>query len=319
MRWWTISSRSTRSWGAATLLCFLTGLLGGLRPARAQETVEQRFQRARDLFNSARVDESCELYKQVQKEKPDFPQLKEEMGHACSDADDVRKFEDNLFNAGQKFIQQGKCDEARAKFENAAKVPLVHPKHKAEINDILSSWKEKDARYQKAVSLSKQGRIDEARAIFSDLASAACPRGPDAKDYLAKLANPVLPKPQPKNPPPVVQQSTPQTTPADQGDAAAERLLRDGLQDYFEGKYNDAERNLTEYLQNGGKKQGLAYFFRGASHSTLYFVSGQKDMGEKGLAQDDFRAVKEHAAQFRTPDQYVSTKILDLYSDTVNK
>lgn len=319
MRWWTISSRITKGWSGLALFCLFTSLLGGLRPARAQETVEQRFQRAKDLYNSARADEACEVFRQVQKEKPDFPQLKEELANACEDAKMVRSFEDTWFTEGQQFMQQGKCDEAKTKFEGAAKLLLVHPKHKGEINDILKSWKNQNTKYQDAVSLRKQGRIDEARAIFSQLALAGCPRGPDAKEYLSKLANAVPPKPQPKNPPPVVQPNNPETTPADQGDAAGERLLRDGLQDYFEGKYDDAERNLTEYLQNGGKKQGLAYFFRGASHSTRFFVSGEKDVPEKQLALDDFRAVKEHAAQFRPPDKYVSSKILALYSDAVKQ
>lgn len=317
MRWWTISLRITKSWRRVALFCLFTGLLGGFQPARAQETIDQRFQQAVALYNSAHADEACERFRQIQKEKPDYPQLKEEMGNACGDAELVRSSEVKRFTEGQQFIQQGKCDDARTKFEGALKLPLVHPKHRAEINDILNSWKERDTSYQRAVSLSKQGRIDEARGILTQLASAGCPRGPDARNYLAKLTSTVPPKPQPKNPPPVVEQGNLQTTSADQGDAVAERLLREGLQNYFEGKFEDAERNLTTYLQNGGKKQGLAYFFRGASHSTRFFVSGEKDVPEKQHALDDFRAVKEHAAQFRPPDKYVSNKILALYSDAV--
>jgi tetratricopeptide (TPR) repeat protein len=317
MRWWTISSRITKGRSGVALFCLFTGLLGGLRPARAQETIDQRFQQAVALYNSAHADEACERFRQIEKEKPDYPPLKVELSDACRDAGDLRSSEDKRYNDGQLLLQQGKCDEAKAKFEGAAKLLLVHPKHKVEIADILKSWDEKDKSYQKAVNLSKQGRIDEARGIFNQLASAGCPRASAAKDYLARLANAVPPKPQTKNPPPVVPQNNPETTPADQGSAPSDQLLRDGLQDYFEGKYDDTERNLSEYLQNGGKKQGLAYFFRGASHSTRFFVSGEKEVHEKQLALEDFRAAKEHAAQFRPPDKYVSPKILALYSSAV--
>ncbi|HLY59925.1 MAG TPA: hypothetical protein VKV95_04090 [Terriglobia bacterium] len=305
---------------AVALTCLLMILVSGIRPALSQETVEQRFQRAKGLYNSAHADEACELFKQIQKDKPDFPQLKEEMANACGDAEMVRSSEDRLYIEGQQFVQQGKCDEAKAKFENALQRPLVHPKHKSEIVDILNSWKSDEAKYQNAINLSKQGKIDAARTIFNQLASGGCPRGPDAKNELTTLAKAAAvapPKPSIKTAPPPINNQAPVNNQPDSGSMATDQMLRDGLQEYFEGKYDDAERNLSKYLQNNGKKQGLAYFFRGASHSTRYFISGEKEVPEKQMAIEDFRALKEHNAQFRLPEKYVSQKILALYAQAI--
>ncbi|MGH9814418.1 MAG: hypothetical protein ACRD4T_14900, partial [Candidatus Acidiferrales bacterium] len=60
-------------------------------------------------------------------------------------------------------------------------------------------------------------------------------------------------------------------------------------------------------------KRSLALFFRGATRSTRYFLSGEKDGQQKELAQADFRAVGEASRNFRAPERYVSPKILDLY------
>src|SRR5207302_653193 len=49
---------------------------------------------------------------------------------------------------------------------------------------------------------------------------------------------------------------------------AAEEPLREGLQAYFQGKYDQAERRLNEYVDNHGRKLALAYFFRGAVHGS---------------------------------------------------
>lgn len=306
----TISRRA-----AVALACLLAMLISGIRPARAQETVEQRFQKAKGLYDNAHADEACELFKQVQKDKPDFPQLNEEIANACGDAQMLQSSEQKRYTDGQSLLQQGKCDEARTKFEGAANLPLVHPKHKSEINDILNSWTSDEAKYQKAINLSKQGNIDAARTIFNQLASGGCPRGPDSRNELTKLAKAVTPaKPLIKTVAPPINNQTPANNQPDSGSMATDQMLRDGLHAYFDGKYDDAERNLSMYLQNNGKKQGLAYFFRGATHGTRYFISGEKEGPEKQLAIEDFRALKEHDAQFRLPEKYVSQKILALYA-----
>lgn len=96
---------------------------------------------------------------------------------------------------------------------------------------------------------------------------------------------------------------------------AEEAPLRSGLQAYFEGKYDEAERLLSDYLSNSGKKQALAYFFRGATRSARYFLSGEKDASQKQRAQEDFRAAQKDNRRFRPPEKYVSPKVLALYAE----
>ncbi len=93
----------------------------------------------------------------------------------------------------------------------------------------------------------------------------------------------------------------------------SEQTLRAGLQAYFEAQWDEAERQLSAYLEKNGRKRGLAYFFRGATHSTRYFLSGEKETQRKELAMADFRAVQSSQRGFRAPERYVSPKILDLY------
>ncbi len=96
-----------------------------------------------------------------------------------------------------------------------------------------------------------------------------------------------------------------------------EQPLRQGLAAFFEGKYDDAEQHLGEYIDNHGRKVALAYFFRGAVHASRYFLSGQKEAQQRDLAFSDFRALPESGQNFHPPETFVSPKILDLYSQAV--
>jgi tetratricopeptide (TPR) repeat protein len=96
-----------------------------------------------------------------------------------------------------------------------------------------------------------------------------------------------------------------------------EQPLRQGLAAYFEGKYDDAEQHLGEYVDNHGSKLALAYFFRGAAHASRYFLSGQKDIQQRDLAFSDFRALPKSSPNFQPPKTVVSPKILDLYAQAL--
>ena len=101
-------------------------------------------------------------------------------------------------------------------------------------------------------------------------------------------------------------------------DKADEQPLRLGLEAYFQGKYDDAERQFGQYVDNHGRKVALAYFFRGASHASRYFLSGEKDAQQKELALADFRSSQKNAQQFQPPKDFVPPKILALYSQSVS-
>ena len=97
---------------------------------------------------------------------------------------------------------------------------------------------------------------------------------------------------------------------------ADQEPLRLGLEAYFSGKYDQAEQQFGAYLANHGRKTATAYFFRGATRASRYFLSGERDTQQKDLAVADFRALKKDSRQFQPPKQYVSPKIMSLYSQS---
>jgi len=99
---------------------------------------------------------------------------------------------------------------------------------------------------------------------------------------------------------------------------ADEQPLREGLAAYFQGKYEDAERDLGVYVENHGRKMALAYFFRGAVHASRYYLSGEQDAHEKELALGDFHTLQKQAREFQPPKDYVSPKILSLYAQALS-
>ena len=198
--------------------------------------------------------------------------------------------EDAAFKAGVQKFTQNDFDGARSEF-----LKVINLKG-ALANDARIYLTKIDARGQDPREVAKQfvtdaqtamGRKDY-RAAVEKLAAATAldPNNRDARRLLAESQQ-----------------------------LAEEAPLRSGLQAYFEGKYDEAERQLNDYLNNSGKKQALAYFFRGATRSARYFLSGEKDAQQKQLAQEDFRAVQKDNRRFRPPEKYVSPKVLALYAE----
>jgi hypothetical protein len=83
MPWWTSWSRNTSArqifcaWLLAVLLLGITG------PTPAQETFDSRFQRANDLFNTGKMEEACEAFQQLDKEKPGDKKVQGYLGMSC--------------------------------------------------------------------------------------------------------------------------------------------------------------------------------------------------------------------------------------------
>jgi TolA-binding protein len=287
------------------------------------------------FFNNARMEESCDLLQEIEKEKPGYKQTKTYLNAACNQVERMVKMEEDLFNEGVQFVNQGRYDDAKQKFDQASKIPLKNPRYRSQIDRYLreiEGRQKEERQFQEGVRLFDAGKYKEAQARFSSLAQGGGARAGDARNYLARVeealrrqlpAKPAAgpseavvapPKPSPQ---PASRGESPSTTGASPTSSANEQLLRLGLQAYFDGKYDEAERSLTDYLNNHGSKSALALFFRGALQGTRYFLSGEKDTWRKDLAEADFRALKEHAARFQPPQKFVSPKILALYSEAV--
>ena len=309
-------------------------LIAGAVPAHAQD-VEQRYQQAVDLFNNAKMEESCDLLQAIEKESPGYKQTKTYLNAACNQVKRMVKMEEDLFNEGVQFVNQGRYDDAKQKFDQASKIPLKNPRYRSQIQRYqreIEGRQNEERQFQEAVKLFDAGKYREAQARFSPVAQGGGARAGDARNYLARVegalrqqlsakpaAGPSVATAAPlrSSPQPGPREGSPSTTGPATTPSANEQLLRLGLQAYFDGKLDEAERALSDYLNNHGSKPALALFFRGASQGTRYFLSGEKDTRRKDLAEADFRSLKEHAARFQPPQKFVSPKILALYSEAV--
>jgi tetratricopeptide (TPR) repeat protein len=441
-------------------------------PALAQETLDQRYQRALDTFNSGRagsMEDACELFGQVEKEKPDYKETRKFLKVACDQAKIPYQMEERLYNEGVQLYNQGQLEEAKGKFTQARSVQMKNPKYRTEVNRYLreiesregeekafaegvqlynqgqleqakrrfegisgpkaaeaksylqrieqqlaaqGAAQREDSSFNAAVDLFNKGDLSGARAGFADVAKMNGKRKSEAETYISRIDQTLnaqrdeatafqdgVNKFNAKNyegarasfqrvlamnstrksdaqgyldridqelraaeearrraAQATATGETPQQAVARLlGEARAamgqrdyktaleklqvaevldprnselqrllsqakeqqsEQTLRAGLQAYFEGRWDEAERNLSQYLEGNPPRAGkrsLALFFRGATRSTRYFLSGEKDAQQKQLAQADFRAVGEAGRNFRVPERYVSPKILDLY------
>lgn len=490
MRSWMNWSPNT-NW-PSVLVSALAVLLTGPFPLVAQEPLERRYQRAIELFNSAKMEDACEQLQQIEKEKPGYQQVRTYLNPACKEAERMRSLEQTLFDEGVQLFNQGKYEEAQGKLRQAQGIPLKSPRYRNEIakyladidtrmgedrlfsegvkfftegndteararfsqvvrgggpkaaeargylqrieerreesaftegvrlfnsgdyaaartrlqevvglngkrradaqrylgqidqaereqrafNDAVRAFEQKryseaqtgfrqvagmggnrkaeaerylarldtalkeEAVFQEAVRKFDQKDFEGARAAFQQVINLKGERAADARVYLTRIeargedprqvARRLVTEAQTalgrKDYRAAVEKLQTATT-LDPGNREVARLLaqaqelgseeplRSGLRAYFEAKYDEAERQLTDYLNNSGRKRALATFFRGATHCARYFLSGEKDIRQKELALENFRGVQKEAARFRPPEKFVSPKVLALYTE----
>lgn len=393
--------------------------------APAQQTLDDRYQKAIQFFNEAKMEDACDLFQQIEKESPGYKDVHTYLNPACDSAKRTYLQEEKLYKQGVDLFKQGQFDEAKQKFTQGRNLVLRHPKYRTEMEDYL---KQIDARageetqYQQAIQVFNAGRDDEAGAQFTQIEQAKGARAADARSYLQRIKDrrveaaqqkaaasdqqafdeavhaftdkrypeaknrfqSLIQKNSPhsaearsylkqidsavhqeaidrenakkqvveqgKDPKQVAQQlvaaaradigaqqyaeavgklqSAAMLDPSNHDvsvllksaqDTLDEQPLRLGLEAYFQAKYEEAEHQLDAYVGNHGRKMALAYFFRGASHASLYFLSGEHDTQQKNLAVADFQALQKDSPKFQPPKQYVSPKILSLYSQSAKR
>jgi hypothetical protein len=99
--------------------------------------------------------------------------------------------------------------------------------------------------------------------------------------------------------------------------ADADRMLANGIGEFYNGDYEGAEVHIKDYIELNGAKAALAYFYRAASKLTRYYLRGEKQDDRQLLqdAQSDFRMSKKTPG-FNPPDKMVSPKIMDVFRKT---
>ena len=95
----------------------------------------------------------------------------------------------------------------------------------------------------------------------------------------------------------------------------ADVMLTRAIGEFYSGRFDQAEVHIQDYLDVNGSKTALSYFYLGVSKLTRYYLGGAQESDRKLLrdAKDAFRQAKQSPG-FQPPEQYVSPKILKVYS-----
>lgn len=290
---------------------------------------ENLFNEGVQLFNQGDYSSAKQKFEQAAKVALRNPRHRSEISRFLKQID-ARENEERLFQEGVKAFNETRYSEAQSRLSQvaqgggpkAAEARNYLTRVQAELRKRAAAA-ETNRLFNDGVRLMNAGKNADALTNFEKVVQAGGPNAAAAQAYIQRLRRPppepikkavAPPEPSGKATEQQVTRTPPVETPKP---VASEQTLRAGLQAYFQGNLEDAERSLSDYLNNNGEKQALAYFFRGAAHSTRYFLSGETDSQQKELAVADFRALKQRAGQFQPPQKYVSPKILAFYSEAV--
>ena len=239
MPWSMNWSRST-SWALAVAGSALAVFLLLVVPRAAAQDVEQRYQQAVEFFNSAKMEDACELLQQVDRETPGYKQTKTYMNAACSQVKRMVTMEENLFNEGVQFFNQGRYDDAKQKFEQAAKIPLKNPKYRSQISRYLrdmESRQNEERLFQEGVRLFNEGKYSEAQSRLNQVAQGGGPKAADARSYLGRVEEALR---------------------RQRAEDEINKLFNAGVQLFNAGRYADALTNFEMVTKSSSPKAGEA-------------------------------------------------------------
>jgi len=159
----------------------------------AEETLEDRYQKAVQLFNGAKMEDACDLFQEIEKQKPGYKDTHTYLNPACSAAKQAYTLEEKLFNEGQDFLRANRLEDAKQKFNQASKLALNHPKYRAQIERSLKQIEQMEVRgreesqFQEAVQAFNQGKDDDAARLFTQIEQGKGTKADEARTYLQRI------------------------------------------------------------------------------------------------------------------------------------
>ncbi len=151
-----------------------------------------------------------------------------------------------------------------------------------------------DKKMKDAIAAKARGDAGAAKALFAEVMakekSGAMYK--EAKDALTELAV---------------------TARKEAAGAEADAMLISAIEEYYQGKYDDAAEDLRVYVRIGGRKSALGNFYIGAAKLTKYYLGNEVDKTLLQDARSAFRDVRQ-VAGFNPPDKFVSPRILNEYN-----
>lgn len=100
--------------------------------------------------------------------------------------------------------------------------------------------------------------------------------------------------------------------------AEADDILVNGIQEYYQGKYDDAADDLRAYIRMRGRKAALANFYRGAAKLTKFYLGNSRDTELLREARDNFKEARL-VADFKPPEKLISPRILGEFKNPSNQ
>jgi TolA-binding protein len=158
--------------------------------AGAQQPLEDRYQKAVQSFNAAKMEDACDLLRQIEKDSPGYKDVRTYLNPACDTTRRIYEQEESLYKQGVDLFKQQQYEEAKQKFQQGRNLLLKHPKYRTEMEEYL---KQIDTRvreenlYQQAVQFFNAGQNDEAAKQFLQIEQAKGTRAADARAYLQQI------------------------------------------------------------------------------------------------------------------------------------
>jgi hypothetical protein len=259
-----------------------------------QGSQEERHNCAVALFRSTacgEVERACAEMQKLVQEAPSNTTYHVDREVFCNQAQLARETEGQRASEGIQRANSGNCSEARVYYEQ-----ILH-------NSCRDS---SNSNRLKAALDACQGNPGANPVAGNPITH---PKGgPDSGKPHAIARNPIT---HPKGGP---DSGEPHPIPRPMGNSTSDEQLRAGLKAYFSGDLATAEVDLTKCLSTPGDHEALAYFFRGATRLSRFYLSGEKDGPFKNSAAADFQILKTRYKSYHPPTQYVSPKILDVYN-----
>lgn len=183
-------ARAVKSITGKLCLALLLAVLPGA-PARAQNALEAKYQRAVDFFNSAKMEDACDLFTEIKAKDSAYKQIQMYSNSSCAMVKQTYQLEERIFKEAEDLFKKKQYDDAKQKYQQLLPLKLNKPKYRTQarsriknIDAILVDEKT----FQDAEKLFQDGKYDQAKQKLNALVSKNSPRKSAAQNILGQIA-----------------------------------------------------------------------------------------------------------------------------------
>ena len=256
--------------------------------ARAQQPLEERYQKAVQSFNEAKMEDACDQLRQIEKESPGYKDVRTYLNPACDTARRIYEQEESLYKQGVDLFKQQQYDEAKQKFQQGRNLVLKRPKYRAEIEDYLKQIDTRlreESLYQKAVQSFNAGQDEEAAKQFLQIEQAKGARAAEARSYLQQIKD--------------RQEAALRKNAAD----ADQQVFNDAVTAFNNKNYADAKARFQSVIQKNGPHAADARSYLQQIEAALRQETAAREKAKKAVVEegkDPRQVAQQLVAEART-------------------